>query len=134
MTVPHLLIYGMAALILALYVRRAILSRSIRQYSPAQLEERLHTPPTPVLLDVRTEAEHRSGAIKNAFHIPVQELRRRADELAKHRDREIICYCQTGSRSVSAALALKRLGHTVGNLKGGIAEWNFAQLARTRKP
>jgi rhodanese-related sulfurtransferase len=133
MTISQLLIYGMAALILAFYVRRAILSRSIHQYTPAQLQDRLQSPPPPVLLDVRTDAEHRSGALKGSFHIPVQELRRRADELAKHRDREIICYCQTGNRSTSAALVLKRLGHTVGNLKGGMAEWNFSHLAGSKR-
>lgn len=128
MTTPQLLIYGLAALLLIFYIRRALMTRSIRQYSPARLQERLQTPPHPVLLDVRTDAEHRSGALRGSVHIPLQELRRRADELAKHKDREIICYCQTGSRSVTAALTLKRLGHTVGNLRGGIAEWNFAQL------
>jgi rhodanese-related sulfurtransferase len=132
MTTSQLLIYGLAALILAFYVRRAILSRSIRQYSPAQLQARLQSPPPPILLDVRTESEHRSGALKGSVHIPVQELRRRADELAKQRDREIICYCQTGNRSTSAALMLKRLGHTVGNLKGGMAEWNFSHLAGSK--
>jgi len=133
MTTPQIIVYAALALIAVFFVRRMILMRSIRQYSPAQLQERLRAVPSPLLLDVRTEAEHRSGAIKGSLHIPVQQLRKRSDELAKHRDREIICYCQTGSRSVAAALALKRLGHTVGNLRGGIAEWNFAHLSATKR-
>jgi rhodanese-related sulfurtransferase len=119
----------MAGLILLFYIRRAIVSRSIKQYTPGQLQDRLQSPPPPLLLDVRTEDEHRSGAIKGSFHIPVQELHRRAGELAKHKEREVICYCQTGSRSMTAALALKKMGYTAGNLKGGMAEWKFAQLA-----
>ena len=45
--------------------------------------------------------------------------------LEKYKSKEIICYCASGSRSVNAGLKLKKAGFTVGNLRGGIASWNF---------
>jgi rhodanese-related sulfurtransferase len=50
------------------------------------------------------------------------------DELNKHKEREIICYCQTGSRSVSAAIILQKNGFNIANLRGGILGWNSAGL------
>jgi rhodanese-related sulfurtransferase len=49
-------------------------------------------------------------------------------ELEKYRSREIICYCASGSRSVNAALKLKKAGFKAGNLRGGIGKWNFSNL------
>jgi rhodanese-related sulfurtransferase len=80
-----------------------------------------------VLLDVRTASEVRTGSIKGAVHIPAQELARRGDELKKYADKEIICYCQTGRRSLLAAARLKQQGFHASHLEGGIAEWNFVQ-------
>jgi len=131
-TTEQILLYTVVLLVAALYIRRVMRLRAIKNYSPGELQERLQRAPHPILLDVRTAAERQTGAIKGSIHIPVRELRRREHELEKHREREVICYCQSGSRSVSAALALKKLGHNVGNLRGGIAEWNFAQLPSKR--
>ena len=78
-----------------------------------------------VLLDVRTRGERAAQHIQGSLHIPLHQLEKRIDELQKHQNKEIICYCQTGSRSLSAAIRLKKHGFTVANLKGGIAEWNF---------
>ena len=130
MNTQQLVLYGIVALVLLFYVRRALQARSLKQYSPSSLAERLKLAPSPLLLDVRSDSERRTGSIKGTVHIPVQQLRRREDELQRFRGREIICICQTGRRSVAAALALRKLGHKVGNLKGGMAEWNFSQLGR----
>lgn len=132
MTTEQILLYTVVLLVAALYVRRLMRMRSIKNYSPRELQERLQRAPHPVLLDVRTAAERQTGAIKGSLHIPVQELRRRESELEKHREREVICYCQSGSRSISAALALKKLGYNAGNLRGGIADWNFTHLPAKR--
>ncbi len=117
------------AIILFFYVRRFITMRSLRHYSPADLAERLETDRNLVLLDVRSRSEREHSHIKGSLHIPLHQLASRSDELSKHRDKEIVCYCQSGSRSVTAASRLNKLGFNAANLKGGIAEWNFQNRA-----
>ncbi len=81
-----------------------------------------------MLLDVRTPGERKERNIKGSFHIPLTELNRRTDELTRFRDREIICYCSTGSRSLHAASKLKKNGFTAANLKGGLIQWKAEGL------
>jgi len=126
MTATQLVLYAALLLIVLVYARRFFLTRSVKRYSAVQLAERMKESAF-VLLDVRTAREAGTGSIKGAINIPVQELSRRMDELKKYAGREIICYCQTGSRSLFAAARLKKEGYTASHLEGGIAEWNFAQ-------
>lgn len=71
-----------------------------------------------LILDVRTEGEHRRGAIPGSQLLPLDELRERASELPK--DKEIILYCQVGVRGYLAARILKQMGYErVRNLSGG---------------
>jgi len=121
----EILFYGFIALLVLISVRRFFVNRSVTHYSVREVTERIQANRGIFLLDVRTEKEWRQGHIKGAHHIPLHELARRSSELDKHRNREIICYCQTGNRSVSAALRLKHLGFSTASMKGGIAEWHF---------
>lgn len=61
-----------------------------------------------LLLDVRTPAEHASGAPSGAVNIPVQELATRLRELPK--DRAIVAFCRSGARSASAVEQLVAAG------------------------
>ena len=81
-----------------------------------------------VLLDVRNNSERVAQKIKGSVHIPLQEISSRSNELTKFQDKEIICYCSTGSRSLSAAARLKRQGFKTANLKGGMLQWSAAGL------
>lgn len=70
------------------------------------------------LVDVRSEAEFKSGALRDAIHIPVDELRHRAGEL--NPNEPIVAYCQAGMRGYIAQRMLIQLGFkNVKNLKGG---------------
>lgn len=120
------IVYGALGFMLLLYARKAWYRRSIPSYTPASLNEAMKSPGGHVLLDVRTDGERRQGTIKGSLHIPLHEIIRRMDDLERHRAKEIICFCQTGSRSISAAITLKKHGFRVANLAGGMAEWNFA--------
>lgn len=126
MTTTQLILYAFLLLIVLVYARRFFLTRSVKRYSAIQLADRMKQSGF-LLLDVRTAREVNTGSIKGAINIPVQELARRMNELKKYADREIICYCQTGSRSLFAAARLKKEGYTASHLEGGIAEWNFTQ-------
>jgi len=62
-----------------------------------------------IILDVRTHSEFQSGHIKNALHIPVQELGNRFNEVKKI-NKPVIAYCASGMRSGSATTMLKSQG------------------------
>jgi rhodanese-related sulfurtransferase len=120
--------YLLLGLVLLLFLRKTLLARSIRHYSSSELQEKLRTDTSVILLDVRSNREWSEGHIKGAFHIPLHELQRRTDELEKFKTREIVCYCQTGSRSLSAAARLRRYGYMSANLRGGMGEWDFQRI------
>lgn len=82
-------------------------------------------PDTTLLLDVRGSEERALGFIPTSTHIPIDELRRRLDELP--RDREIVTYCESGQRSYNAARILSQHGFRVRNLSGSYRTWRAAQ-------
>ena len=128
METGQIIIYVIIALIGIQIIRRMFLIRSIKQYSPVELSQRMKNNSEVVLLDVRTPAERKSQSIKNSLHIPLAQLTNRVNELTKYKNKEIVCCCQTGSRSISAASKLKKQGFTTANLKGGLVRWNAAEL------
>lgn len=81
-------------------------------------------PARTVLLDVRSAEERAKGAIPGSVHIPLNELRRRAEELP--RDREIVVHCQSGQRSYFACRLLSQRGFRVRNLTGSYRTWQAA--------
>mgnify|MGYP000730073273 CR=1 FL=1 len=74
------------------------------------------------LLDVRTIPEYKSGHLRDATLIPVQALSENLGMLKQDKDKKIIVYCRTGSRSVSASRILEENGFTPLNVKGGIIQ------------
>lgn len=71
------------------------------------------------LLDVRTLAEWKSGALEGAIHIPLPELRRRLGELDP--SRPVVTYCRGGQRAYFATRILRQQGFSdVQTLSGGM--------------
>ena len=124
MSAGQIILYAIVAVFVLLYVRRMFLRMSIKQYTPTKLAERMADNDV-VLLDVRSAKERSVSSIKGSIHIPINDLVREQERLEKYKMKEIICFCQTGSRSLVAAARLKKLGFKVGNLSGGMGEWNF---------
>ena len=126
MTMTQIILYGLILLILTLYVRRWFQQRGLKSYSPEEVADLMKQSNSHVLLDVRTNGERQRRSIKGSIHIPLHELARRINDLEKYKNKEIICYCQSGTRSISAAARLKKSGFIVANMNGGISEWNFS--------
>ncbi len=61
-----------------------------------------------VLVDVRTDKEAAAGVIKDAVHIPLEQLEDRIGELPT--DKEIILYCANGIRAEMAHQTLDKKG------------------------
>lgn len=125
MTTEQIFLYGVIGVIALLILRRKLLVLGIKNYTSSEARERIKA--GSIMLDVRTASERRLQSIPSSLHIPLHEIPSRIKELEKHKNREIICYCATGSRSVSAAHKLKKAGFTAGNLLGGISAWNFSR-------
>ena len=64
-----------------------------------------------LIIDVRTKEEFKDGHIKQAVNIPLQNLEKYYQYIPK--DKEIIVYCRSGSRSSMAAEYLKEQGRVV---------------------
>ena len=124
----QILLYIFIAVILFFIIKKALLIRSIKHYSPVDASQKLKKGTNAVLLDVRTSKERKKKSIRDSFHISLPEINNKAAELKKFKDKEIICFCSTGSRSLSAASKLKKHGFTVANLKGGMLQWNAVGL------
>ncbi len=76
----------------------------------------------PLLLDVRENWEFATCQIPGSVQIPMALVPIRISELDD--DREIVCICHHGARSMQVAAFLERNGFTdVTNLTGGIHAW-----------
>lgn len=80
-----------------------------------------------VLLDVREPDEWFAGHAPHTVHIPLGDLARRIGELPA--DRQVVCICRSGGRSLQAAELLAGHGFHVHNLDGGMRAWNHAHLS-----
>jgi len=74
------------------------------------------------LLDVRTIPEYKEGHLRDATLIPLDALAKNLGMLKVVKNKKIIVYCRSGSRSVAASRILEKNGFTPLNVKGGIIQ------------
>ncbi|HXG29391.1 MAG TPA: rhodanese-like domain-containing protein [Nevskiales bacterium] len=87
-----------------------------------------------LVLDVRSPADFKKGHILNALNIPAARIEERAGEIAKFKDRPVICYCALGTVAPAVCAKLRQQGFaTVYSLKGGLNAWQGASLPVTTK-
>jgi rhodanese-related sulfurtransferase len=72
-------------------------------------------------VDVREQYERDAGRIANTLHIELDKLGEGAQRL--DRERPIVFYCRSGSRSALAAQAFAAAGFEAHNLDGGLKAW-----------
>jgi sulfur-carrier protein adenylyltransferase/sulfurtransferase len=81
----------------------------------------------PALIDVRERDEWDEGHLPGAIHIPRGNLESRVEQAVPDKERPVVVYCASGSRSAFAAKTLEELGYTdVVSLSGGFTEWKRA--------
>ncbi|VUD59295.1 putative adenylyltransferase/sulfurtransferase MoeZ [Thalassocella blandensis] len=96
----------------------------VQQQSISVLDFNLHRErANTTVIDVRTEAE-RLGFNIGGQHIPLQEILTLTDSNNHwEKNRQYICYCQSGSRSEQAAQHLQACGLQAVSLDGGLLAW-----------
>ena len=87
--------------------------------SPARVVELLRDGAQGV--DVREQYERDAGHIADTLHIELERLTAEADTL--DRDRPVVFYCRSGSRSALAAQAFAAAGFDAHHLDGGLKAW-----------
>ncbi len=108
-------------------------SKGIRRLAPNDVT-RLINSEDAVVVDVRSDAEFRTGHIINALNIPENQIESNLKKLQKHRGKPIITVCKNGQLSAKAGAALKREGfENVNTLAGGLAAWEAAGLPLAKK-
>lgn len=125
MSTGQIILYLLIGLIIYTYIKKIWNNRKIVHHDPADITKRIKNQNNILLLDVRTDPERQRGHIKGSIHIPLNQLRKRQSEIEKYKNKEIVCYCRSGSRSLNAAVFLKKYGFNASNLKGGITAWNY---------
>lgn len=94
-------------------------------YTPQQVAQLLSEGEVQ-LIDVRQRYEHEAGRIAGDRHVELAELATQVDTI--QRDRPVIFYCRSGSRSAMATQAFRGAGFDAYNMAGGLLEWQAAGL------
>jgi rhodanese-related sulfurtransferase len=94
-------------------------------YTPQQVAE-LHARGEIQLIDVRQPEEHEAGRIAGDRFIELAQLAGELDTV--DRDRPVVFYCRSGSRSAMATEAFRGAGFDAHNMLGGLLEWDAVGL------
>ena len=78
------------------------------------------------LIDVREPYEHEAGRIAGDRLVVLSDLAGAADTI--DRERPVVFYCRSGSRSAMASEAFRGAGFDAHNMLGGLLDWNSAGL------
>lgn len=102
--------------------------------TPTDLMARLESEQPPVVLDVRSAEEYRTGHVPGAINIPHRQVGARLDELSGAKDRGLVVYCEGGPRTEYAESVLKQAGfEPIYHLEGDMGAWRMSRLPVERQ-
>ena len=114
---------GLACLLMWLESRKGGAS-----LSPAQLTQMVNNEQG-VVLDVRDDADYKTGHIVGAINIPHAKVQAQLNTLEKHKTEPVIVVCKLGQHSGAVSKTLKAAGfERVFKLSGGMGEWQGSQM------
>lgn len=92
-----------------------------KNLSSDELKKMINNEEEILLIDVRTEEEFENGNIETSINIPLQDLLYNIDDLQDYKDKDIVIYCRSGHRSITACNLLSLEGfNKLYNLEHGI--------------
>jgi hydroxyacylglutathione hydrolase len=110
---------------IASWYLNALPIRTLNLLTVFDLKEMMERKENPLVLDVRTLDEYRSGHIDGCKHIYAGLIEKHVDMIPKNRPVALIC--KSGTRSGFASSILLRLGYrNVYNVMGGMTAWSNA--------
>ena len=80
-----------------------------------------------VIVDVRSPQEYEEGHMEDAILLPEYDIKKKASDLLPDKNKYIVVYCSSGTRSKKAQEELQNMGYTkVYNLYNGYQNyWDF---------
>ena len=130
---PLLVLAFVVLLVLTFFNELKIVTQRFSKLTPAAAVQLMNSEDV-VVLDVREPSETAGGKIAKAIQIPVSGLAKRVNELLKHKDKSMLVYCKTGTRSGIACKELDKHGfEKVYSLSGGVLAWQEAHLPLSKK-
>ena len=110
------------------------LSQKFTKLTPTGAVQLMNNNDDVVFLDVREPGETANGKIAKAVQIPVSSIKTRVGELDKYKDKPVVVYCKTGTRSsIACNILTKNNFKDVYNLTGGIMSWQEAHMPLAKK-
>ena len=76
----------------------------------------------PLVIDVRSLEEVKTGIIQDAIHIEWTQIDKEINDIDVTKDQPIYLYCRSGNRSGKATVILEKIGFTNVINAGGIKE------------
>jgi len=116
----YLYYIGMAGLLVWFAYSKGWIFADFESVTPKQAIVLLKHDANITLLDVRTPKEFKSGHLRDAILIPLGRLKTNLNKLTPYKNKKILVYCRSGSRSVAASRILEKHGFTPLNIKEGI--------------
>lgn len=117
-----------AVLAMVVYYEYTRIASGLKALSPFAATKLLNEGEA-VFLDVRDDKEYKAGHILNARHVPLSKMDKFMHELEKHKDKDVVVYCDSGQRAQRAGARLKKNGFTrLHVISGGLGEWEKANL------
>ncbi len=111
------------------------LTGSFNAISYDEFIEREKLNPELFVIDLRSPADYKEEHVPAAVNIPLEDIRKRLNELPELKIAEIVVYCAGGPRSATGQMYLSLLGYTnVKYLRGGMFAWKEGkEKAETQK-
>lgn len=132
--VNHYLLSSGFLIILFLLIKELTrnVGKAYREILPAEAT-RLINHEDALVIDVREEKDYQKGHILNAMHLPLGLFESKLNKLEKHKTKPIILHCNSGNQSQRACAILAKNGYDkIFNLKGGVLNWQAANLPLTK--
>ena len=76
-----------------------------------------------LLIDVRSEEEYNEEHLGGAISLPLETVENDADKKIPSKDKIIVVYCNSGTRSKEAKIKLEKLGYTNVYDMGAMSNW-----------
>ncbi|MBE9561147.1 MAG: rhodanese-like domain-containing protein [Proteobacteria bacterium] len=132
----NLLLFAALAAVMVMLIKAELDHQANRgsYLSPSKAIRLMNNNNDILILDIRTEADYKSGHINGAKNVPLNSFATSINSLSGNKNEPVLLYCNSGNTVTRAIKMLKKAGfEQVNNLEGGIAAWKEANMPLTKK-